>query len=75
MTMSRKHYRQVAKILQEATTSHFSGEESPHYAQGWTVSEIACGLAELFSQVNPLFDRDKFLAACFPKMDEVKEDR
>lgn len=75
MTVSHKHYRQVADIIQDAWKEPFSTELSPHYVQGWVLSYVASGLAEMFTQENPLFDRNLFLAACFPKMDEAQEGR
>ena len=68
--MSRKHYRQVAEIINTAMSERFDGELSPHYVQGWLCSEIASALAFAFEQDNPSFDRHKFLEACFPKGDD-----
>lgn len=64
--MSRKQYREVAEIIKGAYSEHFDTELTPHYAQGWVLAYVASGLAAMFELDNDNFDRDKFMAACFP---------
>jgi hypothetical protein len=66
MAMSRKHYREVAEIINGANGEVFDTELSPAYVQGWLLSYVASGLATLFEYDNARFDRDKFMEACFP---------
>jgi len=63
--MTRKHYSEVAEIIKSAMAERLDSEVSPYYAQGWFLSYVACGLADMFQQDNPRFDRDKFMEACF----------
>jgi hypothetical protein len=66
MAMSRKHYREVAEVINGAYTEHFDTELSPAYVQGWVLSYVAAGLAALFNEDNERFDRERFMEACFP---------
>lgn len=64
--MSKKHFQQAADLIRGVSQEPLSSELSVRYAQGYTASLIAAGLAELFSQDNRNFDRNKFMEACFP---------
>jgi hypothetical protein len=66
MSMSRRHYREVAQLIKEAYSEHFDTECSPAYVQGWLLSYVAAGLATMFELDNTNFDRYKFIEACFP---------
>lgn len=58
MAMSRKHYREVAKIINDAVES----SDSP---DGDAVArQIAAELARMFKADNPNFRREQFMDAC-----------
>lgn len=57
--MSRKHYRQVAALLAGGAATH---QDDPTVLE--TLRQVMLGMADLFAQDNPLFDRERFYAAC-----------
>lgn len=66
MAMSRKQYRDMAAVINDAGNEHFDSEVSPEFVKGWMLSYVASGLASVFEIDNARFDRDKFMEACFP---------
>lgn len=70
MAMSRKHYREVASLIDDGWLEHFDTEVSPQYVQGWMLSFVASGLARIFAADNPNFDTNKFMEACFQRAKE-----
>lgn len=69
MTMSRKHYREVAEIIRGNYELRLDTEMSVPNVQDYILQGVASQLAWMFSQDNPNFDRDKFMAACFPTLE------
>jgi len=65
MSMSRKHYREVAAILKAERFSQ-ADEDTFDDALGANsvLDNVARGLATMFQIDNRNFDRDKFLEAC-----------
>lgn len=57
MTMSSKHYQQVADIL----AAEYAIET--HSASQRVTANIARSLADVFAQDNPRFNRDRFYGA------------
>lgn len=67
MAMSRKHYREAAEIIKEvvdATPAHSDLQGFIATGRMQATRSIARGLAWMFAEDNPRFDRDKFFDAC-----------
>ena len=58
MSMSRKHYREVAEIIRVAVN------HAETYDGTSTARMIADEMASMFKRDNGLFDRDRFMTAC-----------
>mgnify|MGYP001593229935 CR=1 FL=1 len=70
MSLTKKHFKQVAAIVNQARfLAALTNEE---YAQGVirTCRIIENGLAYYFSQENPYFKYDTFMEACGRPKDE-----
>jgi len=63
--MSRKDYVAVAKLIAEQSELNKSHTNSAVVRD--TLHTVANGLADLFEADNALFNREKFLGACFSK--------
>jgi hypothetical protein len=59
--MSRKDFEAIAKIIKQERTLMI--KEAGHSVP---VVAVAVGLAAYFAEVNPRFDREKFLNATTP---------
>lgn len=67
MTMSRKHYEAVAEMIAEVvadTPAHSDPEGFIATGRMQATRSIARGLASMFGEDNPRFDRQRFLDAC-----------
>jgi len=67
MAMSRKHYRETAEIVKavvDDTPAHSDLEGFIATGRMQAARSIARGLASMFKEDNPCFDREKFLDAC-----------
>lgn len=65
MSMSRKHYEEIAKVISRAVRS--ARELSPEAGSGaavTTAENIAIDLAVVFEGDNPNFDPSRFLRVC-----------
>jgi len=71
VAMPRKHYRELAEIIRGSYEMHLSTEMHPREVQNYVLQGMAAQLAWMFSQDNDRFDRDQFMAACFPKAEDV----
>ncbi len=63
--MSRKDYVAVAKLIAEQSQLNKSLTNNAQVRD--TLHAVANGLADLFQADNALFNREKFLGACFSK--------
>jgi hypothetical protein len=59
MSMSRKHYQQIATII-DNTRNEFAGDSASQAA----IKDIAEGLASMFKQDNGSFSYTQFFDAC-----------
>jgi hypothetical protein len=59
--MTKKHYEAIETILAEYRPSP---DANDHEDAWWLWTKIVDDLADYFAADNPLFQRDKFLAAC-----------
>ena len=67
MKMGRKQYRETAEMIRsvvEDTPTHSDLEGFIATGRMQATRSIARGLASMFAEDNPRFDRDKFLDAC-----------
>ena len=62
MSMSRKHYVQIANMIRSNLDVDLYTNFGLHYSCG--VSAVARDLAEIFREDNPAFDRSRFYIAC-----------
>lgn len=61
MSLTKKHFKAIAGIVRDA-------QDLDPPKSGITRVRIASDLANYFAGQNPLFDREKFMAACgFPE--------
>jgi hypothetical protein len=58
MSLTKKHYKEIVKILREASLNGFDQEQSYR-----TAKEIVENLSDFFIRDNPNFNREKFLEA------------
>jgi O6-methylguanine-DNA--protein-cysteine methyltransferase len=58
VTLSKKHYIAIAKIISDTKTEHGDSTALQHLEQR---------LREYFADDNPNFDRVKFVTACRPQ--------
>lgn len=64
MTMSRKHYREAASVLNALLLDDSMATDPDVVAQAnFTVRRAAEGLADMFKADNRAFDRQKFMDA------------
>lgn len=64
MAMSRKHYTETADVLKFALPSEHLSHTDTGAERAQTVYEIAGGLADMFGDNDPSFNRAKFMDAC-----------
>lgn len=60
--MSRKHFEQIAETIR-VQLDNVQDDESLYSIRA-TIVETANRLADVFTEANPRFDRNRFLAAC-----------
>lgn len=63
--MTKKHYKQAAETIKQVKR-HQVQSDTPAtiLTRNVVCADIANGLADMFEQDNPKFDRDLFLKAC-----------
>lgn len=73
MAMTKRHFEKLARILRDAKSEADSyaptgGGSVDEYATGRAdaVSSMAQAIADMCSDENPRFDRNRFLDACRP---------
>lgn len=68
MSMTRKDYKAIAKVL---SAEHAIADDKTEI----TVQNIVASLADLFAQTNPRFERETFYIACLGRnyLREFKE--
>jgi hypothetical protein len=64
MAMSWKHYTETANVLKFALPSEHLSHTDTGAERAQAVYEIAEGLADMFGDDNPSFNRARFLEAC-----------
>lgn len=60
MTLTKKHFKAIAEIINK----NIAYEDTSEKAKDYIYSEIINELSEYFKTENPLFDEDKFKGAC-----------
>jgi len=71
VALSRKHCVEISNTIRGSYEMHLSAEMHPREVQNYVLQGLAAQLAWAFSQDNDRFDRDQFMAACFPKAEDV----
>jgi hypothetical protein len=61
--LTKKHFAQVAEIIQENANMVGPNEDFDHGAS-YAVKQVARELASLFAEQNPRFDKNRFFSAC-----------
>ena len=64
MSMTKKHYKAIAKAITEATVVPTSGNLNHSFL---VKAKLIADLAVIFKQDNPSFSYEKFVEACYPK--------
>lgn len=65
MAMTKKHFTAIAKVINDALWDDKNDAA--------TTMQIAGRLAVFFQQENPLFDHERFIAACVANRDTVSQ--
>lgn len=63
--MTQKHFEALAKILKECKEETSKQQNLQHNA---IVQHMICRIADFCGNMNPRFDRERFLKACGPEV-------
>jgi hypothetical protein len=68
MSLSREQYLEIAEIIRCSYALHLDTEMHPANVQGYILQGVASQLAWMFSQGDTEFNRNEFMADCFPRV-------
>lgn len=68
MALSRKHYVEISNTIRGSYEMHLSTEMHPREVQNYVLQGLAAQLAWAFSQEDTEFNRNEFMADCFPRV-------